>query len=110
MERFALLLTEDDDAWSQLPQAKQDELVARYGAWSDAMRKQGQLAGTIAFGGRGAVLEAKDGKILQRPDDSPKGVATALFLIDAKNLADAVQIARGCPGLDHGERVTIRPL
>jgi len=110
MERFALLLSEDDDAWSTLSEERQAELMEKYGEWAALLHRNGQLQGRLAFGGRGVVIERRDGKIVQRPDDATKNVPTGFFLIQAKNLVDAAQIARGCPALDHGERVTVRPL
>ena len=110
MERSLLLLSEDDDAWSQLSEERQAELMEKYGEWSTLLHRNGQLLGRAALGGRGVVVERQEGKIVQRPDDATKNVPTGYFIITAKNLADAAQIARGCPALDHGERVTIRPL
>src|SRR5262245_38494610 len=110
MERFLLLLSEDDDAWSQLSEERQAELIEKYGEWSKLLHQNGQLLGRVALNGRGLVVERKDGKIVQRADDDRKNVLTGYFVITAKNLVDATQIARGCPALDHGERVTIRPM
>ncbi|MGA1517030.1 MAG: YciI family protein, partial [Phycisphaerales bacterium] len=38
-----------------------------------------------------------------------KDVLTGIFVIRAKDLAEAESIARECPALLHGERVLVRP-
>ena len=110
MPRFLLLLSEDDGAWEKLSEERQAELMEKYGEWTQLLHRNGNLVGRAALQGRGIVVEMKDGKVAQRVDDSTKNVPTGFFLIEAKDMKDAAQIARGCPALDHGERVTVRPL
>ncbi len=44
------------------------------------------------------------------PFTETKEVLTGFFIIEARDLDAAVEIARGCPALTHGERVVVRSI
>jgi hypothetical protein len=39
-----------------------------------------------------------------------KDVLTGYFTIEARDLADATEVARGCPALIHGDTAIVRPV
>ena len=110
MAQFAVLMTEHDDAWARLPPAEQEALMARYGAWVAELNAAGRMRGGAPLGGPGRVLRPVGGSVVEEPYAATKDVLTGWFLIEAKDLADATAVARGCPALTHGESVIVRPL
>lgn len=68
------------------------------------------MLGGAPIGEPGRVLRAAGGNVVDEPYDATKGVLTGYFTIEAKDLADATAIARGCPALLHGETVIVRPV
>lgn len=81
--------------------ADEAKRVAEYGAWAGRLRRDGQLLGAEKLGGQAVVLE---GGGRTSAGDGPQGY----FLIRARSLEEARAIARGCPHLGHGGRVTVQ--
>lgn len=110
MARFAVLMRENDHAWSKLPEARQQELLRLYGTWVDELKAAGALLGGDAIGEGGRLLRATGGAVEVGPFTASRDVLTGYFLIEAPDLDAAASIARGCPALLHGETVEVRPL
>ncbi|MCE9582325.1 MAG: YciI family protein [Planctomycetes bacterium] len=110
MPQFVILMTENDDAWSKLPEAEQTRLIKLYFKWVGGLHKKKAFVGGDPIGGGGTVLRRAYGKIVATPFSAKKDVLTGYFIVEAKNLSAAVKLARGCPALIHGEAVTVRPL
>ena len=68
------------------------------------------MLGGAPIGEPGRVLRATSAKVVEEPYAETRGVLTGYFTIEAKDLADATAIARGCPALLHGETVIVRPV
>ena len=109
MPSFAILMREDDDAWERLPAAEQEAISARYQAWVEELKRTSVFQGGTALGSPGTVLRRAAGKVAEAPFAETKQVLTGWLLVTAKDLPDAVRIARGCPALLHGETVIVRP-
>jgi len=111
MPRFAVLMFEDDRAWSRLPELERQRLLVLYGNWVRDLKAKGAFEGGDPLGEGGVVLEADDdGRILESDYTAILSVLTGYFIIQAADLAAAAKIARGCPALVHGETVVVRPI
>lgn len=110
MAQFAVLMTESDDAWAKLPAAEQEALLAKYMAWVAELQKTDRMRGGAPLGEPGRLLLQIGGAVVEAPYTATKDVLTGWFVIEAKDLADATAVARGCPALTHGESVIVRPL
>jgi hypothetical protein len=109
MAKFAILMSESDAAWARLPRAEQDRPMALYVAWAEDLRERGVLAGGEALGMPGTVLRPVKGGVVEERYWGADDALTGWFVVEAKDLAEAVAIARGCPALLHGESITVRP-
>ena len=83
--------------------------MARFTAWFEQLSKRGQ------FKGGGPLMH--DGKIVARRNlvtDGPfaesKEAIAGFFIIQANSLEQAVEIAEGCPGLEHAQTVEVRAI
>jgi hypothetical protein len=106
---FAILMLEDDDAWATLPPSERDALLAKYGAFVQELAAQGRFVWGTPLGRETVLLAGPPGSTSRSEIAPRKGVLTGIFVIRAKDLAEAESIARECPALLHGERVLVRP-
>jgi len=108
MARFIVYMLEDDNAWNNLPKERRDELLEKYKDWVKELRDHKRfVAGEpIAAGGR--VLKLENGNVVDHPFRQRKAVITGFFIIEAEGEEHAVQIAKDCPALLHGECVIVR--
>ena len=111
MPRFAVLMFEDDHAWSRLSEPERQRLLVLYGNWVRDLKAKGAFEGGEPLGEGGVVLEADDdGRILESDYTDARSVLTGYFILQATDLAVATKVARGCPALIHGETVVVRPV
>jgi hypothetical protein len=111
MARFAVLMFEDDRAWSRLPELERQRLLVLYDNWVRDLKAKGAYEGGEPLGEGGVALEADDdGRILESDYTVIRSVLTGYFIIQAADLTAATKLARGCPALVHGETVIVRPV
>ena len=110
MPRFVILMREDDDAWSRLPETERDRLLELYGAWVGELREKGAFVSGAPLGAGGRILRHHDGDFREAVYAETTQVETGWFVIEAANIDAAARLARGCPALLHGETVVVRPV
>ena len=110
MAKFAVLMRENDNAWEKLPADEQKRLLKLYYAWTEELKEKGRMVGGEPLGPGGRMLRALDGEVVDGPFTETKEVLTGFSLIEAANLDEAAEVARGCPALTHGESVELRPV
>ncbi len=111
MAEYMILMRENDRAWSRFPPEEQQRLLQQYYDWVAELREKGIFKDGNPLGYEGArLLRTVDGEIVDGPFAETKEVLTGYFLIEAPDLERAVEIARGCPGLGHGETIELRPI
>lgn len=108
MPTFAILMREDDNAWSRKPPEEQQQLLQRYFAWIDDLRARDVFKGGEPLSDGGRLLQLVEGEVVDGPFTETKEVLTGFFLVEAEDWDDAVAIARTCPALFHGEQVELR--
>ncbi len=78
--------------------ANYEEVMQRYKAWGDKLRANKQFVDTHKLrDGQGRRLTLKDGKVVDGPFAESKETIGGYYIIEAKNLDEAVEIARECP-------------
>ena len=83
--------------------------MGRWMDWMKGMGAKGQMAGTNRLQESGRVLRGPKGASLtDGPYVESKEVVGGYILINADDYAQAVQIAKGCPGLDRECAVEVR--
>lgn len=109
LPKFAILMLEDDDAWAKLPEQERGALMERYVAFVQGLAKQGRFVWGTPLGRETVLLAGPPGSTSRSSISPRRDVLTGIFVIRAKDLAEAEAIARECPALLHGERVLVRP-
>ena len=115
MAQYLLMLHHAPNYNADLPREKLLEMTKRYMAWAEGLGAKGKLAGgekLTASGGR--HIKVKDGKLVA--SDGPyaelKDVVGGYFVIEAKDQAEAEEIAKDCPhvALAATNWIEIRPI
>ncbi|HMJ15992.1 MAG TPA: YciI family protein [Polyangiaceae bacterium] len=111
--QYILMAYVQEGGWSQLTKAQQDQGLAAYAAYTEALKKAGALLGSNRLGPSSAAttVRVEDGKsqVLDGPYTDSKEQLGGYFLIDVPNLDAAISWAARCPAADHGV-VEVRPL
>ena len=111
MPQFAILMYEIHDAWHRKPQAEKDAIMQRYIAWVKSLRAGGAFKDGSPIGRGGTVLaQDASGAVRATPIDPDAELLTGYFILEARDLAHAEELARGCPAIGHGETVQVRPI
>jgi hypothetical protein len=107
-EKFLLLLYEDA-GFQPPPAGAREERVAEYDAWAHALAQSGHLTAGEALSSDGTELRpGRPAAPLARKTsgDGPDG----FFVILAGDEASAIAIAKTCPHLHYGGRVSVWPI
>jgi|SRR5262245_10009688 len=105
MAKFTLVLRGEADALTKLSPAEMQAVVARYGAWSTALRDASNLAGSQKLrdgSGRLVRRSSSDVMVSDGPYAEGKEVIGGLFVLEVDDYDAAVAIAKTCPHLEFG--------
>ncbi|HEY0232728.1 MAG TPA: YciI family protein [Dokdonella sp.] len=110
---YLLMLYANEDGWKTLSKAEQEQGVAAYAAYTEALNKAGVLAGSNRLQPISAATTVRiaDGKtqVLDGPYADTKEQLGGYYMIDVADLDAAIAWAARCPGAGHGI-VEVRPV
>ena len=109
--QFMLLLRNTDAAWTSLSPDEMQHVMERYMAWSGELRAAGhEVLSAESLDQRTSVTLTRSGADFTVEDgpyaETKEGIG-GYYLITARDRAEAVAAARGCPVFLHGGRVDI---
>jgi hypothetical protein len=104
--QYLLMIYVNEEGWTQLTPAEQEQGVAAYMAYTETLRKAGALVGVnrLAQSASAARVRVDDGKprVLNGPYADSKEQLGGYYLIDVPDLDTAISWAARCPGASHG--------
>jgi hypothetical protein len=104
--QYLLTLYADESGWSAMTPEQQQQGVAAYGAYTEALKKAGVLAGSnrLRPSATATTLRTTNGKtqVLDGPFADSKEQLGGYYLIDVPDLDAAMTWAGRCPGVQHG--------
>jgi hypothetical protein len=111
--KYMLMTYVNEAGWTHLTKDEQEQGVAAYMAYSEALTKAGVLTSSNRLQPSSAATTVRiaDGKsqVLDGPYVDSKEQLGGYFLIDVPDLDAALSWAARCPGASHGV-VEVRPL
>jgi hypothetical protein len=111
--KYLCLIYENEKGWEQMPKDQADAVMGEYFAFTDGIRKTGQyVAGDALHPTHTATtVRVRDGKTLTTdgPFAETKEQLGGYYLIDAKDLDEAIQVASKIPSARWGA-IEIRPV
>lgn len=110
MKEFALLFRQPGFNNSNLSADEIDALTKKWADWASVMVAEGRLTNNGArLDQTGKVLKA-GGLITDGPFVEVREILGSFVIIKAQNLDDALTVAHGCPVLERGGSVEVRPV
>lgn len=110
MKEFMLLFRQPDYDYSNATPKEMQNLTKKWHDWVETITSQKKL---VSHGPRlameGKVLKS-GGVITDGPFVEIKEKLGSFIIVKAENLEDATTLAHGCPALDAGGSVEIRPV
>ena len=111
--QYLLLLHADEAQFAQMTPEQQQQGMAAYGAYGQALKESGALLGSnrLRPAADSTTVRIVDGKtqVLDGPFADSKEELGGYYLIDVPDLDAALSWAARCPGASHGV-VEVRPI
>jgi hypothetical protein len=111
--QYILMLHVQESGWSKLTKAEQEQGMAAYFAYTEALEKAGVLKGAnrLQPSSTATTVRIVDGKslVLDGPFSDTKEQVGGYYVIDVPDLDAALTWAARCPAANHGI-VEVRPL
>jgi hypothetical protein len=93
----------------QSPQELQQQMQ-KWAAWIQQLRQEGHFKAGEPLEGGGKVVRGRKKAVTDGPYAEAKDLVGGYLLVEARNLDEATELSRGCPGLDVEGTVEIRPI
>jgi hypothetical protein len=104
--QYLLLLHVDEAGWPKLSREQQQQGMAAYAAYTDALQKAGVFKGgnRLEVSSRATTVRLADGKprVVDGPFAESKEQIGGYYLIDVPDHAAAISWASRCPAANHG--------
>ena len=86
--------------------------LAKWSEWSAGLASSGRLASAHPLGHppTGTTVRGRERVVTDGPFAEAKDLVSGILVIEAASLAEASEVARGCPILDADGTVEVRPL
>jgi hypothetical protein len=111
--RYLCLIYENEKQWESLPPAESEAIMGEYFAFTEGIRSNGKLVAGEALQPTqtATTVRVRNGKIstTDGPFVETKEQLGGFYLIDAKDLNDAIQVAAKIPSARFGS-VEVRPV
>jgi hypothetical protein len=111
--QYLLMVYVNEASWPKMSKAEQEQGMAAYGAYTEALNKAGVLKGSNRLQpvSTATTVRLANGKpqVLDGPYIDSKEQVGGYYLIDVPDLDAAISWASRCPGASHGV-VEVRPV
>jgi hypothetical protein len=111
--KYLLLTYVNENGWTKMTKAEQEQGAAAYMAYGEALKKAGAIVGSnrLQPTSTATTVRITNGKsqVLDGPYVDTKEQLGGYFLIDAPDLDSAISWASRCPAAGHGV-VEVRPI
>jgi hypothetical protein len=111
--QYLLLIYENEKRWTDMPEAKRTTEMAEYGTFTQSIIDSKQMQGGNALQptGTATTVRLREGKRLTTdgPFAETKEQLGGYYLIEAKDLDDAIAVAARIPAVRSGS-IEIRPI
>jgi hypothetical protein len=111
--QYLLMVYVNEASWPKMSKAEQEQGMAAYGAYTEALNKAGVLKGSNRLQpvSTATTVRLANGKpqVLDGPYVDSKEQVGGYYLIDVADLDAAISWASRCPGASHGI-VEVRPI
>jgi hypothetical protein len=111
--KYLCLIYDNEKEWQKFPKDVQDKYMGEYMAFGDSIKKSGQYIGgnQLQPTSTATVVRAHNGKVstTDGPYAETKEQLGGYYLIEAKDLNDAIKVASRIPSARFGS-IEVRPI
>lgn len=111
--KYLCLIYDDEQQWQKFPKEVQDKYMGEYMAFTDSIKKNGQYVGSFQLqpSHTATIVRSRNGKVstTDGPFVETKEQLGGYYLIEAKDLNDAIQVASRIPSARSGS-IEVRPV
>jgi len=111
--RYALLICTEDKRQAEMSEDEAGAQMAGYMAWGEEMGARGVLQGgeRLRPTASATTVRVRDGEVLTSdgPFAETKEQLAGFYLVDCKDLDEAIDVASKIPGATHGS-IEVRPI
>jgi hypothetical protein len=111
--KYLCLIYEDEKNWEKMPKEQADSVMGEYFAFTDGIRQSGHYVAGDALHptATATTVRVRNGKIstTDGPFAETKEQLGGYYLIEARDLNDAIQVASKIPSARYGS-IEIRPV
>jgi hypothetical protein len=83
--------------------------IAKFISWFERLESDGKVKSGHPLEHHGKIVTGRNTAV-DGPFSESKEAIAGFFIIQAESLEEAVQIAKNCPSLDHGQTVEVRAI
>jgi hypothetical protein len=111
--KYLCLIYDNEQEWQKFPKEVQDQYMGEYGAFTESIKKSGQFvaANQLQPTHTATIVRSRNGKIstTDGPYVETKEQLGGFYLIEAKDLNDAIKVASRIPSAKSGS-IEVRPV
>ena len=111
--KYLCLIYSDEAQWPKLPQAENEKMLSEYREFGESIKASGHwVAGhRLHPTSSASTVRIRNGKLstTDGPFAETKEQLGGFYMIEAKDLNDAIQVASRIPGAKHGS-IEVRPV
>ena len=111
--KYLCLIYDNEKEWAKFPKDVRDKYMAEYTAFGDSIQKSGQMVGAkqLQPTSTATVVRSRNGKVstTDGPYAETKEQLGGYYLIEAKDLNDAIHVASRIPSVRSGS-IELRPI
>jgi hypothetical protein len=110
-EKFDYLMLFRNTNWDKgLSPEQIQKVVTDWYTWFDRLKREGKCSGGHPLQNAGKIISGPQGRVADGPFAESKEAIGGYFYLHVADEAEAVAIARQCPGLAFGTVVEVRPV
>jgi hypothetical protein len=110
MSKFIYLFRSNPTAYQSMSPEQMQQNLKKWMDWKDTLEKNGHIHMLgERLDGTGKVVKGKAKTVIDGPYVEVKDFVQGYLLVEAKDLDQAVELAKGCPVLNLDGTVEIRP-
>jgi hypothetical protein len=111
--RYALLICTEEKSQAEMTEDEAGAQMAAYMAWGEEMGARGVLQGgeRLRPTASATTVRVRDGEVLTSdgPFAETKEQMAGFYLVDCKDIDEAIEVASKIPGATHGS-IEVRPI
>ena len=112
MKEFLFLFRGGDAGRADLQQSPEQwqQHMVKWKSWMDLLAKEGKMTGGQPLNKEGAVVTGTNKKVTDGPFIEGKEIVGGYLVVNANDLKEATEMAKGCPIFEHDGIVEVREI